>query len=209
MNALLLVDIQNDFLPGGALPVPQGDQVVPVALRLLDRFPLCVASKDWHPPNHISFAVNHPGGEVGQVIQTPYGPQVLWPVHCVQESWGAQFAPGLDEASGRIDHVVYKGTDPQIDSYSAFFDNGRRRSTGLEQYLRDRGVEHLYVLGLATDYCVRWTVEDALRLGFQVTVIRDGCRAVNPQEHEPVLQQLQQQGARLVTSDQLLQEPAA
>jgi len=105
--------------------------------------------------------------------------------------------------------VVYKGTDPQIDSYSAFFDNGHRRSTGLEQYLRDRGVERLYVLGLATDYCVRWTVEDALRLGFQVTVVRDGCRAVNPQEHEPVLQQLRQQGARLVTSDQLLQEPAA
>ncbi len=204
MNALLLVDLQNDFLPQGALPVPQGDQAVPVALRLLDRFPLCVASKDWHPPDHISFAANHPGRQVGDVVETPHGPQVLWPVHCVQESWGAEFAPGLAEAAGRLDLVVYKGTDPGIDSYSAFFDNGHLRSTGLEDYLRSHDVDTLYVLGLATDYCVRWTVEDALRLGFTTWIVQDGCRAVDPSKQQEVLESLQRQGARLVTSEQLL-----
>jgi len=204
VEALLLIDIQNDFLPGGALPVPQADQVVPVALRLLDRFPLCVASKDWHPREHVSFAANHPGRRVGEVIQTPHGPQVLWPVHCVEGSWGAEFAPGLAEAAGRIDHVVFKGTDAQIDSYSAFFDNGHLRSTGLEDYLRRQGADTLYVLGLATDYCVRWTVEDALKLGFAVWVVQDGCRAVEADKQQQVLQQLQQQGARLTTSQELL-----
>ncbi len=204
MEALLLIDIQNDFLPGGALPVPQGDQVVPVALRLLDRFPLCVASKDWHPPDHVSFAASHPGHEVGEVIQTPHGPQVLWPVHCVQESWGAEFAPGLAEAAGRIDHVVYKGTDSAIDSYSAFFDNGHLRSTGLEDYLRNRQVDTLYVLGLATDYCVRWSAEDALRLGFKVWIVQDGCRAVEPDKQQVVFEELCRQGARLTTSKELV-----
>ncbi len=205
MRALLLVDIQNDFLPGGALPVPQGDEVVPVALRLLSCFEVKVASQDWHPADHISFAANHPGKQVGEVIQTPYGPQVLWPVHCVQNTPGAELAPPLAQRRRELNHVVHKGTDSRIDSYSAFFDNGRLRSTGLEDYLRRRGVEELFVMGLATDYCVRWSVQDALELGFRTWVITDGVRAVEPQKAPEVLQQLRQRGAQLITSQELLE----
>jgi nicotinamidase/pyrazinamidase len=179
MRALILVDIQNDFLPGGSLAVPGGDEVIAVANRLMPNYDLVVATQDWHPPTHRSFAVNHPGRETFEVIEWQGAPQVLWPEHCVQESAGADFPAGLDRS--RIQHVVAKGVDPDVDSYSAFFDNARQRATGLEDWLRQHGVDEVHLVGLATDYCVRATALDAVRLGFRTVVFRDGCRGVNQQ----------------------------
>ncbi|HEY7116008.1 MAG TPA: bifunctional nicotinamidase/pyrazinamidase, partial [Tepidisphaeraceae bacterium] len=178
MRALILVDIQNDFVPGGALAVTEGDQVAPVANRLAGsgRFELVVATQDWHPPDHGSFAVNHPGHKVGDVIDLNELSQVLWPVHCVRGTPGAEFVPGLE--TGRIAQVFRKGTDPSIDSYSGFYDNGHRRSTGMSEWLSDRGVRDVYVMGLATDYCVKFTALDGRKLGFDVTLVEDGCRGV-------------------------------
>jgi len=198
MNALLLVDIQNDFVPGGALAVPGGDEVVAVANALVPHFELVIATQDWHPADHASFASNHPGSSVGEVIDLATGPQVLWPDHCVQASAGASFCSALDIAG--ICKVVRKGTDPQIDSYSGFFDNGRLKQTDLEQYLRSRGVSALTVMGLATDYCVKYTVLDGLGLGFEITVVSDGCRAVDlePGDGRRALDDMRAAGARVV-----------
>ncbi len=179
MKALLLIDIQIDFLPGGALAVPHGEQVVPVANRLMPDYQLVVATQDWHPADHGSFASQHPGHRVGEWIELDGLPQILWPDHCVQGTPGAEFARTLNMAG--IHHVVRKGTDPNIDSYSGFFDNGHRRATGLEQFLRDRGADEVHVMGLATDYCVKFTVLDARELGLAVTVMSDGIRGVELQ----------------------------
>jgi nicotinamidase/pyrazinamidase len=176
MEALLLVDIQNDFCKGGALAVPDGDAVVPVANRLSQSFELVVATQDWHPRTHLSFAVNHAGKKPFEQIELDGLPQVLWPPHCVQGTSGADFHPKLDRAA--IVRVFQKGTDERIDSYSGFYDNGHRKATGLGDYLASAGVSELVVLGLATDYCVRWTALDARRLGFAVRVVEDGCRGV-------------------------------
>ncbi len=175
-QALILVDLQNDFLPGGALAVARGDEVVPVANRVMAGFSLVVATQDWHPADHQSFAVQHPGRAPGEVIDLHGLPQVLWPAHCVQQTGGALFAPRLESA--RITRVFHKGTDPTIDSYSGFFDNGKKKATGLGEYLRDQGVEEVTVLGLATDYCVKFTALDAVALGFRVRLVAEGCRAV-------------------------------
>ncbi len=175
-RALLIIDVQNDFVPGGALPTRNGDEVVPVINRVQPLFDLVVATQDWHPADHGSFASNHPGKKPGEVIDLNGLQQVLWPDHCVQNSRGAEFHRDLD--MNRVDHVVRKGTDPAIDSYSAFFDNGRRKATGLEQSLRSRGVTDVYVTGLATDYCVLWSARDAADLGFTTHVISDACRGV-------------------------------
>lgn len=177
MNALILVDIQNDFCPGGALEVREGNQVVPVANALMDRFDLVVATQDWHPANHGSFAANHPWRKPGQVIELNGLPQVLWPIHCVQESFGAEFVQTLQ--TDKIGKVFVKGTDPEIDSYSGFYDNGHRKATGMGDYLKEKGVETVYVMGLATDYCVKFTALDAVALGFKTYLIEDGCRGVN------------------------------
>lgn len=177
MNALILVDVQNDFVPGGALAVPEGDRVVPVCNAIQRGFELVLATQDWHPANHGSFAVNHPGARIGQVIDLNGLPQILWPVHCVQNTGGAAFVPGLDMR--RVERIFQKGTDPAIDSYSGFFDNGHRKSTGLGEYLKSRGVLDVYVAGLATDYCVKFTALDARQLGFQVHLVADACRGVN------------------------------
>ena len=177
MNALILVDIQNDFVPGGALAVPDGDAIVPPVNKLQMRFDLVVATQDWHPPDHRSFAANHPEKKVYDVIDLHGLPQVLWPVHCVRDTPGAEFVPALDRS--RIARVFQKGTDPAIDSYSGFFDNGHRKSTGLGDYLRDRGVDTVYVCGLATDYCVKFTALDARQLGFETVLIGDATRGVN------------------------------
>ncbi|MEJ1971143.1 MAG: bifunctional nicotinamidase/pyrazinamidase [Lacunisphaera sp.] len=177
MNALILVDIQNDFLPGGALPVPRGDEIIPVVNRLQEEFPLVVATQDWHPADHGSFAANHAGRRPGEVIDLHGLPQILWPVHCVQHSHGAAFAPGL--RTERIAQIFFKGTDPQVDSYSGIFDNGRRKATGLADYLRGRGVTEVTIAGLATDYCVKATALDAQALGFKTTVVTDACRGVD------------------------------
>jgi len=176
MRALLWVDIQNDFCPGGALAVPQGDQVVPVANALADKIKLVIATQDWHPLNHGSFAAQNPGRKPYDMGELGGLPQVMWPVHCVQGSPGAAFHAELH--TDRITRVFPKGTDPSIDSYSGFFDNGKRKATGLDEYLRTQGVNELVVLGLATDYCVKATCLDARSLGYAVTLVEDGCRAV-------------------------------
>jgi nicotinamidase/pyrazinamidase len=177
MKALILVDLQNDFMPGGALPVREGDLVVPLANLLMGRFPLVVATQDWHPPDHGSFAANHPGRKPGDVVDLCGLPQVLWPVHCVQDTPGAAFHAALNAKP--IAKVFQKGTDPKVDSYSGFFDNGRRKTTGLGEFLKGRGVNEVYVLGLATDYCVRFTALDACALGFRTFLIEDACRGVD------------------------------
>jgi len=179
MRALILVDIQNDFLPGGALAVPEGDRVIAVANALMPRFSLVVATQDWHPPDHGSFAGNHPGRAPGEVITLAGLQQVLWPTHCVQGTRGAEFAGTL--AREPVAQIFVKGVDPEVDSYSGFFDNGRRRSTGLGEFLRAHEVREAVVLGLATDYCVKFTALDALSLGMHATLVEDGCRGVELQ----------------------------
>lgn len=176
MRALLVIDLQNDFMPFGALPVAEGDAVVPVANAIMPRFEFVVATQDWHPRGHGSFASNHAGHAPGDVIELAGVEQVLWPDHCVQGTPGASLHSGLDIAS--IDAVIRKGTDSAVDSYSAFFDNARRRDTGLLSLLRDRGVREIVMLGLATDYCVKYSALDARDAGFDVTVVREGVRAV-------------------------------
>jgi nicotinamidase/pyrazinamidase len=176
-HILIMVDLQNDFMPGGALAVPAGDEVIAVANAIQPKFEHVIATQDWHPVNHQSFAVNHPGKVVGEIIDLHGIPQILWPAHCIQNTRGAALVDHLDKT--RIEHVIYKGTDPQIDSYSAFFDNGHRKETHLERYLHTLGASKIHILGLATDYCVKFTVFDALRLGFEVCVIAEGCRGID------------------------------
>lgn len=179
MRALILVDIQNDFCTGGALAVPQGEAVVPLANRLMPLADVVVATQDWHPAEHGSFAPNHPGRKPFELAELGGLPQVLWPAHCVQWSGGAQFHPGLD--TRRIARVFPKGTDPGIDSYSGFFDNGRRKATGLGDWLKAQRVGEVLVCGLATDYCVKATAIDAAGLGFRTTLVEDACRGVGLQ----------------------------
>lgn len=205
MKTLVLVDIQNDFVPGGALAVPSGDEVVAVANRLLSHFDLVVATQDWHPAQHGSFASQHAGHDVGEVIELDGLPQVLWPDHCVQRSWGAELVEELH--TDGIHHVVQKGTDMAIDSYSGFFDNGHRQATGLSALLRERHAGPLYVMGLATDYCVQFTALDAIREGFETFLIQDGCRGVNlhPGDVEAALESMRGAGVTLVTSAEVLE----
>lgn len=192
--ALILVDIQNDFLPGGALAVPNGDEVIPVANEMTPCFNLVVATQDWHPANHGSFAAVHPGHQPGEVINLHGLEQVLWPVHCVQESAGAEFAEDLNLPDSA--HIFQKGTDETIDSYSGFFDNGHRRATGLGEFLESRKVTDVYILGLATDYCVKFTALDAKQLGFETHLILPGCRGVELKEGdvEAALSELKEAG---------------
>jgi nicotinamidase/pyrazinamidase len=203
MKALILVDIQNDFLPGGALAVPNGDEVIPVANQLQRVFPLVVATQDWHPPNHGSFAANHPGRKIFEQIDLNGLPQTLWPVHCVQNTAGAQLAPGLHRE--RIAKVFPKGTDPAVDSYSGLFDNGRRHSTGLGEWLKAQDVAEVYVCGLATDYCVKFTALDAARMGFKTYLIEDASRGVNlrPEDVPRAIEEMQQAEIKIVTSTEL------
>jgi nicotinamidase/pyrazinamidase len=197
MNTLILVDLQNDFLPGGALAVPGGDEVIPVANRLMDDFEIIVATQDWHPPDHGSFAVNHPGRQVFESIELHGLPQTLWPVHCVEDTGGALFAPGLD--TRRITRVFRKGTRPEIDSYSGFHDNGRRHSTGLAEWLREQGVTKVTVCGLATDYCVKFTALDAVAEGFEVTLHLPACRGVDlqPGDVAGAVEEMRGKGVRI------------
>jgi len=176
MKVLLLIDLQNDFLPGGALAVPHGDEAVAVANQLMPAYDAVVATQDWHPPDHLSFASQHPGRRPGDVIRLDGISQVLWPDHCVQGTPGAQFAPRLDAT--RIDRVVRKGSDRRVDSYSGFFDNLRRHDTGLDAVLRSLGTRALHIVGLATDYCVKASALDAVTLGYRTTVLRRGVRGV-------------------------------
>jgi nicotinamidase/pyrazinamidase len=203
MNALILVDLQNDFMPGGALAVPHGDEVIPIANKLQKRFELVVATQDWHPQDHGSFAANHPGKKPGDRIILDGIEQILWPVHCVQNTRGAEFATAFD--TGRVDHVFHKGTDPMIDSYSTFFDNAHRRHTGLAHYLEQRGIKGVYLMGLALDYCVKYSTLDAGELGLNTNVIIDGCRGIEL-EHGDIsraLDEMKRAGAILLKSGDL------
>jgi nicotinamidase/pyrazinamidase len=200
-RALILVDIQNDFIPGGALAVAEGDATVPVANRVQPQFDLVVATQDWHPANHGSFASNHEGRKPGELSELGGLPQVLWPDHCVQGSRGAEFHRDLDLS--RVARVFRKGTDPEIDSYSGFFDNGHRKATGLGDYLRDEQVTDVYVMGLATDYCVKWTALDALQLGFRTHLIEDGSRGVElkPGDVAAAVEEMRQAGVDITSSE--------
>ncbi|WP_282780203.1 bifunctional nicotinamidase/pyrazinamidase [Phaeodactylibacter xiamenensis] len=204
MRALICVDIQNDFCPGGSLEVREGDQVIPVANKLMEHFDLVVATQDWHPANHKSFAAMHPWRYPGDVIDLNGLQQILWPIHCVQGSFGAEFAPGLN--ADAFEKVFVKGTDTEIDSYSGFFDNGHRKATGLGDYLKEKGVEEVYILGLALDVCVKFTVLDALGLGFKTYLVEDGCRGVNLNEgdSDKALSEMREKGAIIAQSDQII-----
>ena len=204
MEALIVVDVQNDFIPGGALAVPGGDAVIPLVNRLQARFQWITATRDWHPPDHGSFAANHPGRHPGDSIELEGLEQTLWPVHCVQNTPGADFAPGLNR--DRWAKVVLKGTDANIDSYSGFYDNGHRKATGLGEFLRQKDVSRVFVAGLATDYCVKFTALDAQALGFATFVVRDCCRGVDltPGDVMRALDEMRAAGVGIVDSTELV-----
>jgi nicotinamidase/pyrazinamidase len=176
-DLLLVIDVQNDFCPGGALAVADGDAVVPVANRLAGRFEHIVLTQDWHPVGHSSFASSHPGSAPFQTIEMPYGPQTLWPDHCVQGTPGAEFHAKLETDKAQL--IIRKGFRRAIDSYSAFFENDKTTPTGLAGYLRERGLRRIFLVGLATDFCVHYSAIDARRLGFEAIVIEAGCRAID------------------------------
>ena len=203
MRALLLVDLQNDFMPGGPMGVAGGMDTVAVANRLMPYFDQVIATQDLHPLDHGSFITQHPGAQVGELVTLGGLPQTVWPVHCVQGTAGAALHGDLDQA--RVTKVFPKGTDPSVDSYSGFFDNGKRHATGLGDYLVQQGVRQVYVMGLATDYCVKATAMDAAELGFQTFLVVDGCRAVNlePDDGMRALQTMEHAGIQLVTSEAL------
>ena len=176
-DVLLVIDVQNDFCPGGNLAVPEGDKVVPVINQLAHRFHHVVATQDWHPAGHHSFASSHAGKQPYETVEVAYGRQILWPDHCVQGTDGAEFHPDL--ALPNLQLVIRKGFRPHINSYSAIFENDHKTPTGLAGYLRERGIERVFVAGLALDFCVRYSAEDARREGFDVVVVEDACRGIN------------------------------
>ncbi len=202
-KALILVDLQNDFMPTGALPVPQGDNVIPLANALQAYFECIIATQDWHPENHGSFAANHPGRSAGDRIELAGLPQILWPTLCVQATVGAELVKMLN--IDRLTKVFQKGSDPTIDSYSGFFDNGHRKSTGLGDYLRRLQISDVYIMGLALDYCVKYTVLDACQLGFKTFLIEDACRGVNINSEDSVIaiREMQAAGASVIQSSYL------
>ena len=202
-SALIIVDLQHDFLPGGALAVPRGAEVIPVANKLQRKFDPVLATKDWHPPNHGSFAANHPGKKPGDRIILDGSEQILWPMHCVQNTRGAEFAPSFD--TSRIAQIFHKGTERDIDSYSTFFDNAHRRHTGLAPYLEKRGIKDIYLMGLALDYCVKYSVLDARQLELNTHVILDGCRGIElePGDVGRALEEMKRVGAILLKSSEL------
>ena len=206
MKALILVDIQNDFLPGGALAVPSGDAVIPIANRLLAAFPLSVATQDWHPPEHRSFARHHPGKKHFDQVQLNGLPQTLWPSHCVHHSTGAELSPALHRE--KIAKIFPKGTHPDIDSYSGFFDNGHRAATGMGDWLKAQHVTEVFVCGLATDYCVKFTALDAVALGFKTHVILDACRGVNlnPTDVADAVEEMKRAGVLVTDSHSIIRQ---
>jgi len=199
-KALIIVDLQNDFMPTGSLPVPHGEEVIPLANTLQTYFECIVATQDWHPKNHGSFAVNHPGRSVGDIIELAGLSQVLWPTHCVQARQGAEFVKAFTLIPTA--KIFQKGCNPTIDSYSGFFDNGHTQSTGLKDYLLACQISDVYVMGLALDYCVKYTVLDACQLGFTTFLIEDGCRGVNLKKDDSAtaMQEMRLAGANVVQS---------
>lgn len=204
MKALLLIDIQNDFLPGGSLAVPEGDQIIPLVNALQSKFPLVVATQDWHPQNHKSFASNHEGKQVFEQIELNGLPQVLWPDHCVQGSSGAALSAAVNW--NKTETIFRKGTNPEIDSYSGFYDNGHLKATGLAAYLKGRGVTAVYIAGLAADYCVCFTAKDALAEGFSTYVIENATRAISKEGFEKAKKDIREKGGHLVQSSEIAKE---
>ncbi|WP_162052788.1 bifunctional nicotinamidase/pyrazinamidase [Pontibacter pamirensis] len=202
MKALLLIDIQNDFLPGGALAVPEGDAIIPVVNRLQEQFDLVIATQDWHPEGHKSFASNHAGKKTFEVIELQGLKQVLWPDHCLQGSTGAAFSEAADMR--KVEAIFRKGMNPEIDSYSGFYDNGHLKSTGLTDYLRSKEVTEVYLAGLAADYCVYFTAKDALQEGFKAYVIEDATRAISPEGFDKAKADIESKGGKLVQSHTLI-----
>ena len=201
-RALIVIDLQNDFMPGGSLPVPDGDAVVPVVNLVMPRFDMVVASQDWHPAGHGSFASQHPGKKPGDIVGLSGLDQILWPDHCVENTEGAAFHD--DVATDHIAKIFHKGTDLGLDSYSTFFDNAHRKSTGMADYLREQGVTDVYLLGLATDYCVKFSALDAVECGFKVHVIEHGCRGIDLHAGDvsKALDEMRTAGVEIVTSDE-------
>lgn len=195
-TALLIIDMQNDFLAEGALAVPDGDETIPVINRLQDNYELVVASQDWHPADHGSFASQHPGKKPYEMIELAGIAQVLWPDHCVQNSFGAELSQALNQE--RIAAIFRKGMDAKIDSYSAFFDNGHQRATGLEGYLKGLGVREVHVCGLAADYCVFYTAMDALELGFEAAILKDATKAISLEGFKKAQQTLISSGGQII-----------
>lgn len=201
MKALIIIDIQNDFLPGGALAVPEGDQIIPLVNQLQAHFDLVVATQDWHPADHKSFASNHPGKNTFDKIALQGLEQVLWPDHCIQGTPGAAFARDLD--LNRVEAIFRKGMSPEIDSYSGFFDNGHLKTTGLADYLRSKKTSQVFVAGLAGDYCVYFTAKDALLEGFRTFLLEDACRPISQEGFEQAKADLRHQGAKIIQSSVL------
>ena len=203
MKILIISDMQNDFLTQGALAIPKADELIPVINRLISRFDHVIASMDWHPPNHISFAKTH-NRNIGDVIQAAGKPQILWPVHCVQNTLGAELSPQLRKE--RIEAVFHKGSNPAIDSYSAFFDNAHKHSTGLHEFLQEKQWKDLYFTGVATDYCILYSVLDALKLGYFATVVQDGCKSIDlhPNDGMLALKTMKAHGAKVIHSEEIL-----
>ena len=201
MKTLILVDVQNDFTAGGALEVPGGDGIIEPINRIQDRFELVIATQDWHPLDHVSFASNHEGKKPFDVIDLNGMEQTLWPNHCIQGSRGAEFHPGLE--TNRIETVFRKGMAREIDSYSGFYDNGHRKTTGLAGYLREKGAEDLYFGGLAADICVYFTIRDALEEGFTATLIEDAVCPLDKKDYEKKKRELWEQGVDIIRSGEL------
>lgn len=201
-TALLVIDVQNDFIPGGQLPVPEGDLIVPLINRLGDRFKQVIIAQDWHPPGHASFASSHPGREPYEVIELPYGAQTLWPDHCVRATAGAELHKDLNLPHAQL--IIRKGCNPDIDSYSAFLEADRKTTTGLAGYLKERGIDTLYLVGLALDFCVMFSALDARAAGFNVFVVLDACRAIDLDGSlAAAIERMQVAGVDLVSADQV------
>lgn len=198
MKTLIIVDPQNDFMPGGSLAVPNGDEIIPVINKLQEKFDLVIASQDWHPKGHASFATSHKGKSEFETIDLNGIEQIMWPEHCVQNTTGAEFHKDLKTT--KIEAIFRKGTDPEIDSYSAFYDNKHLKSTGLSGYLNEKNAEDLYFCGLAAEICVHFTAKDAIKEGFKATIIEDATRALNAEDFEKAKAELKELGGKVTAS---------
>lgn len=203
MKALLIVDLQNDFCPGGALEVPEGDEILPTVNKLVNVFDAVIQTQDWHPADHSSFASMHDGKDPYDTIEVDYGEQVLWPDHCVQGSMGAQFHPELNTIKTQV--IIRKGFRKSIDSYSTFFENDQTTTTGLTGYLEQRGITDLYTVGLATDFCVKWSILDGIDEGFNMHIVKDAVKGIDLNGSlDEAWKEMKEKGVNIVTSDELL-----
>jgi nicotinamidase/pyrazinamidase len=204
MRALVIVDIQNDFCPGGALAVPDGDEIIAPVNKLLPQFDCVVQTQDWHPENHSSFASNHNNKSPYETIEMEYGEQVLWPDHCIQGTKGADFHPELNTTPSQV--IIRKGFRKHIDSYSAFFENDHETVTGLHGFLQERGVDELFIVGLATDFCVKWTALDARKLGYNVALVEDAVKGIDIEGSvEKAIEEMKESGVEFVNSKDIPQ----